>query len=307
MEPFSAATPRSESLGTGRVSPPAKLIDGRAAAARLSVQLAYRIESLRHRYGVTPALAVIRVGDDPASAIHVSDKLTACAAAGVKSVSVELPDTMATSELVDVVGRFNADPAIHGVVVQLPLPGNVDVRRVVESISLEKDVDGLVGDMGFPQCLPYGVLKLLESEGVAIKGENVVVVGASSIVGKPMGLMLLEQGATVSICEANARDLAQYTIIADILIVAACRPRLIVPSMVKTGAVVIDVGTNRLTDGSIIGDVEFDGVSAKASRITPVPEGVGPMTVAMLLENTVVAAERSSAGVKPQPRISRSA
>ena len=291
-------------MGGVRSVTPAIIMDGRAAAARLRAQLVPRIATLRQLHDITPALAVIRVGSDPASAIYVSNKIKACAAAGVKSVSVEVPDSIATSELVDLVERFNADPGVHGILVQLPLPRHIDLRRVLESISIEKDVDGfhlynvgglVVGDMVFPPCTPYGVLKLLESEGVTVAGENVVVVGASNIVGKPMGLMLLQQGATVSICHANTRDLAQYTIIADILIVAAGRPRLIVPSMVKTGAVVVDVGINRLPDGSITGDVEFDGVSGKASRITPVPGGVGPMTVSMLLENTVVAAERSAA------------
>lgn len=304
MERPNVATARAFVGGVRSVTP-AIIMDGRAAAARLRAQLVPRIATLRQLHGITPALAVVRVGGDPASAIYVGNKIKACAAAGVKSVSVEAPDSIATSELVDLVERFNADPGVHGILVQLPLPRHIDLRRVLESISIEKDVDGfhlynvgglVVGDMVFPPCTPYGVLKLLESEGVTVAGENVVVVGASNIVGKPMGLMLLQQGATVSICHANTRDLAQYTIIADILIVAAGRPRLIVPSMVKTGAVVVDVGINRLPDGSITGDVEFDGVSAKASRITPVPGGVGPMTVSMLLENTVVAAERTAAG-----------
>ena len=302
MERPNVATARAFVGGVRSVTP-AIIMDGRAAAARLRAQLVPRIATLRQLHGITPALAVVRVGSDPASAIYVSNKIKACAAAGVKSVSVEAPDSISTSELVDLVERFNADPGVHGILVQLPLPRHIDLRRVLESISIEKDVDGfhlynvgglVVGDMVFPPCTPYGVLKLLESEGVTVAGENVVVVGASNIVGKPMGLMLLQQGATVSICHANTRDLAQYTIIADILIVAAGRPRLIVPSMVKTGAVVVDVGINRLPDGSITGDVEFDGVSGKASRITPVPGGVGPMTVSMLLENTVVAAERSA-------------
>ena len=295
-------------MGAGRIATSAIVMDGRVAAARLRAQLVPRIDKLREAHGVIPALAVIRVGTDPASAIYVNNKIKACAAAGVKSLSVESPDSISTSELVDLIERFNADADVHGILVQLPLPRHIDLREVLESIAVHKDVDGfhlynigglVVGDMVFPPCTPYGVLKLLESEGVTIAGENVVVVGASNIVGKPMGLMLLQQGATVSICHADTRDLAQYTIMADILIVAAGRPRLIVPSMVKTGAIVIDVGINRLPDGSITGDVEFDGVSAKASRITPVPGGVGPMTVSMLLENTVVAAERAAAGVTP--------
>ncbi len=302
MESDSAAltsSPRRKSHETGAR---AKIIDGNAAAARIRAQLAGRITKLWERHGLRPALAVIRAGDNPASAIYVNNKIKACAATGVHSVSLELPADTSTAALLEIIERLNADPAIHGILVQLPLPQKIDTRQVLEKISVRKDVDGfhlynvgglVVGDMAFPPCTPYGVVKLLESEGVPIQGENVVVVGASNIVGKPMGLMLLQQGATVSICHAGTRDLGQYTIMADILIVAAGRPRLIVPSMVRTGAVVIDVGINRLADGSITGDVEFEGVSTKASRITPVPGGVGPMTVTMLLENTVVAAERS--------------
>lgn len=279
----------------------AKLIDGRAAAARLRTELARRVEALQGRTGVTPALAVIRVGDDPASAIYVNNKIKACTAADVKSLSREFPASISTAALIDEIQRFNIDKAVHGILVQLPLPPHIDVRQVLESIAIEKDVDGfhlynvgglVVGNTIFPPCTPYGVIKLLEYEGIAIEGQNAVIVGASNIVGKPMGLMFLQQQATVSICHAKTRDLAQYTILADILVVAAGRPGLITPPMVKTGAVVIDVGINRLPDGRITGDVDFDGVRQKASRITPVPGGVGPMTVTMLLENTIAAAER---------------
>jgi methylenetetrahydrofolate dehydrogenase (NADP+)/methenyltetrahydrofolate cyclohydrolase len=276
---------------------PAKLIDGKAAAERLREQLARRVATLRNSCGVTPALAVIGVGKSAVSSMYVDSQLRACAAAGLKSTSVRVPESVTTSELLEVVGRFNADPAVHGIVVELPLPANVDVRRVLRGISIEKDVDGFHDDTVFRSCAPLGVLRLLESEGVTIERRNVVIVGAGNTVAKPMGLMLLQRGATVSICHANAPDLAHYTIMADILIAAAGRPRLIVPSMVKTGAVVIDAGINRLPDGSITGDVEYNGVSAKASRITPVPGGVGPMTVGMILENTIVAAERTQAGV----------
>ena len=302
MEPEGTSLTRSPHRGARDAGHRAKIIDGNAAAARSRAHLIRRVEELRTRRGIRPALAVIRVGNNPASAIYVNNKIKACAAVGVKSVRTELPADTSTPALVEIVERCNADPTVHGILVQLPLPPQIDLRRVVESISVEKDVDGfhlynvgglVFGGTVFPPCTPYGVVKLLESEGVPIQGENVVVVGASNIVGKPVGLMLLQRGATVSICHADTRDLAQYTIIADILIVAAGRPRLIVPSMVRTGAVVIDVGINRLADGRITGDVEFDGVSTKASRITPVPGGVGPMTVTMLIENTIVAAERS--------------
>ena len=303
MEPEGTSLARSPHRGATDAGQRAKIIDGNAAAARSRTDLIRRVEELRTRRGIRPALAVIRVGNDPASAIYVNNKVRACAAVGVKSLRTELPADTSTPALIEIVERCNADPTVHGILVQLPLPPQIDLRRVVESISAAKDVDGfhlynvgglVFGATVFPPCAPYGVVRLLESEGVPIQGENVVVVGASNIVGKPMGLMLLQRGATVSICHADTRDLAQYTIIADILIVAAGRPRLIVPSMVRAGAVVIDVGINRLADGRITGDVEFDGVSTKASRITPVPGGVGPMTVTMLVENTIVAAERSA-------------
>ena len=199
--------------------------------------------------------------------------------------------------------QLNLDPQVHGILVQLPLPPHVDMRQVLESIAVEKDVDGfhlynvgslVVGSTIFSPCTPYGVVKLLEREHIRVEGQNVVVVGASNIVGKPMALMLMQRDATVCICHAKTRDLAQFTILADILIVAAGRPRLILPQMVRTGAVVIDVGINRLPDGRISGDVDFDGVREKASYITPVPGGVGPMTITMLLENTIAAAERAT-------------
>jgi methylenetetrahydrofolate dehydrogenase (NADP+)/methenyltetrahydrofolate cyclohydrolase len=279
----------------------AKIIDGKAAAAQLRADLAARVDELRSRSGITPALAVIRVGDDPASAVYVRNKIKACEAVGVESISCELPATIDTQLLIEQIQRFNVDEAVHGILVQLPLPPHIDVRNVLESIAIKKDVDGfhlynvgglVVGDTIFPPCTPFGVIKLLEHEEISIDGKNAVIVGASNIVGKPMGLMFLHHQATVSICHARTRDLAQYTILADILVVAAGKPGLIVPAMVKTGAVVIDVGINRMPDGSITGDVDFDGVRLKASRITPVPGGVGPMTVTMLLENTIAAAER---------------
>ncbi len=279
----------------------AHIIDGKAAAVRLRAELSLRVARLHHSAGITPALAVIRVGDDAASAVYVRNKIKACAAVGVKSISRELPASIDTQSLIAQIRRFNADDAVHGILVQLPLPQHIDVRRVLESIAVEKDVDGfhlynvgglVVGNTIFPPCTPYGVIKLLEYESIPIEGRNAVIVGASNIVGKPMGLMFLQHQATVSICHARTRDLAQYTILADILVVAAGKPGLITPPMVKTGAVVIDVGINRLPDGSITGDVDFAGVRHKASKITPVPGGVGPMTVTMLLENTIAAAER---------------
>ena len=303
MDPGSPAATCILHGGARQFVTAAKVIDGRAAAVRLRAKLAHRVETLLARHGITPALAIIRAGTDPVAAIHARSVISACAAAGIESVSVEFAADTDTSSLVEVLERFNADPAVHGILVQRPLPRNIDTRRIFAGISVAKDVDGshfyemqgmVVGDTAFPPCAPSGVLKLLESEGVPIEGEHVVIVGAGNIVGQPLAWMLLQRGATVSICHANTRDLTQYTIIADILIVAAGRPRLIVPSMVRTGAVVVDVGINRLPDGTLTGDVEFEGVSAKAARITPVPGGVGPMAVTMLLENTVVAAERAT-------------
>jgi methylenetetrahydrofolate dehydrogenase (NADP+)/methenyltetrahydrofolate cyclohydrolase len=280
----------------------ARIIDGKAVAASLRVGLKARVDALIEKHGAPPGLAVVLVGEDPASAVYVRNKIRACEAVGIRSVSHRLPATVGTDELVALIETLNADEQVHGILVQLPLPKHIDIRRALEAIAADKDADGfhlynvgglVLGGTAFPPCTPYGVMKLLESENIEVEGQNVVVVGASNIVGKPMGLMLMAKDATVSICHAKTRDLAQYTIIADILIVAAGRPNLIVPQMVKTGAVVIDVGINRLPDGRITGDVDFEGVRQKASYITPVPGGVGPMTVTMLLENTIASAERA--------------
>lgn len=282
----------------------AKIIDGTAVSRVLRADYIPRIEALRKRTGIVPGLAVILVGDNPASALYVSNKIRACASIGVQSFSTRLPTSIDTGALVAVIERLNADPLVHGILVQLPLPPHIDMRRVLESIAVEKDVDGfhlynvgglVVGNTIFSPCTPYGVVKLLEHERIRIESQNVVVVGASNIVGKPMALMLMQRDATVCICHAKTRDLAQFTMLADILIVAAGRPGLILPQMVRTGAVVIDVGINRLSDGRITGDVDFAGVREKASYITPVPGGVGPMTITMLLENTLSAAERAGA------------
>lgn len=280
----------------------AKLIDGKALAARLRATYRRRVERLQSEYGLTPGLAVVLVGEDPASAIYVANKVKACAQAGIRSFHHHLDSAVGTDELVNLIGALNIDDQVHGILVQLPLPPQVDMSAVLEAIAPHKDVDGfhlynvgglVTGNTIFSPCTPYGVVKLLESEGIVVEGQNVVVVGASNIVGKPMALMLMQRDATVAICHAKTRDLAQFTILADILVVAAGVPGLIVPQMVKRGAVVIDVGINRLPDGRIVGDIDFAGVAAKASYVTPVPGGVGPMTVTMLLENTLVSAERS--------------
>jgi methylenetetrahydrofolate dehydrogenase (NADP+)/methenyltetrahydrofolate cyclohydrolase len=281
----------------------AKIIDGKKVAASIRLECKARVASLRARTGEIPGLAVILVGDNPASAIYVGNKVRACAEVGIQSFRRQFPADVDADTLIATIKSLNRDPAVHGILVQLPLPEHTDMRRVLKTIDAAKDVDGfhlynvgglVVGDTIFPPCTPYGVVRLLEYESIPVEGRNVVVVGASNIVGKPMALMLMQREATVSICHAKTRDLAQYTILADILVVAAGKPNLILPQMVKNGAVVIDVGINRLPDGRIVGDVDFEGVRQKASYITPVPGGVGPMTVTMLLFNTVTSAERTA-------------
>ncbi|WP_254051063.1 bifunctional methylenetetrahydrofolate dehydrogenase/methenyltetrahydrofolate cyclohydrolase FolD, partial [Zoogloea sp. LCSB751] len=281
------------------------MIDGKALSKQLREGFRERVDHLADQ-GVQPGLAVILVGDNPASRVYVGNKIKACEECGVRSFHIALPADTPQAEVLATIARLNADPAVHGILIQLPLPPHIEPRAVLEAISVHKDVDGfhlynvgglVVGNTIFPPCTPYGVQLLLDTTGTDVAGKNVVVVGASNIVGKPMALMLLQREATVTICHAKTRDLAQHTILADILIVAAGKPGLIVPQMVKEGAIVIDVGINRLTDGpnagKIVGDVDFDGVKEKASWITPVPGGVGPMTVTMLIENTLRSAERA--------------
>jgi len=289
----------------------AKVIDGRAIARQIRIGLKERVQLLEVTTGTIPGLAVVLVGEDPASQVYVARKQRACAEIGIRSVRHDLASDVHTEELVELVRELNAREDVHGVLVQLPLPGDIDMRRVLESIDIRKDVDGfhlynvgglVVGETVFAPCTPYGVMELLAHEAIPIEGRNVVIVGASNIVGKPMGLMLMHDDATVAFCHAKTRDLAQFTILADILIVAAGVPGLVRAEMVKNGAVVIDVGINRLPDHSLVGDVDFEGVRQKASHITPVPGGVGPMTVTMLLENTISAAERRAHSA-PQPGV----
>jgi methylenetetrahydrofolate dehydrogenase (NADP+)/methenyltetrahydrofolate cyclohydrolase len=281
-------------------APTAKIIDGVAVSAEIRADCKVRVEALSAR-GIQPGLAVILVGSNPASAVYVRNKIRACAEVGIRSARYHFPDDVDENTVLATIERLNADPSIHGILVQLPLPPQFAVGRALRTISAEKDVDGfhlynvgglVVGDTVFPPCTPYGVVKLLDHEKISAEGKNVVVVGASNIVGKPMALMLMQRDATVCICHAKTRDLAQFTILADILVVAAGKPNLIIPQMVRTGAVVIDVGINRLPNGRLVGDVDFEGVRQKASYITPVPGGVGPMTVTMLLVNTIGSAER---------------
>jgi methylenetetrahydrofolate dehydrogenase (NADP+)/methenyltetrahydrofolate cyclohydrolase len=281
----------------------AKIIDGKAIAKKLRAEYHARVDVLRSRYSVTPALAVILVGDNPASQSYVRGKIAGCKEVGIRSELIELPASTTEEQLLDHIERLNDDVTVHGILVQLPLPAHIKVSSVLEKISVEKDVDGfhlynmgglVTGSTVFSPCTPYGVQKILEHENIRVEGQNVVVVGASNIVGKPTALMLMQQDATVVICHKKTRDLGHFTLLADILVVAAGVPNLIVPQIVKTGAVVIDVGFNRLPDGRIVGDVDFEGVKEKASYITPVPGGVGQMTVTMLLHNTILSAERAA-------------
>jgi methylenetetrahydrofolate dehydrogenase (NADP+)/methenyltetrahydrofolate cyclohydrolase len=282
----------------------ALIIDGRAVAAAIRAEQRKHIETLVARHGLRPGLTVILVGADPPSQVYVRNKIAACREVGIRSDLIELPASISQAELLGRIDALNADPDVHGILIQLPLPAQIEMRAVLERIAVEKDVDGfhlynvgglVTGNTIFPPCTPYGVQKLLEHEGIDVEGRSVVVVGASNIVGKPLALMLMQQDATVCICHKKTRDLAQFTILADILVVAAGVPGLIIPQMVRTGAVVIDVGINRLPNGRITGDVDFEGVRQKASYITPVPGGVGPMTVAMLMHNTILSAERALA------------
>jgi methylenetetrahydrofolate dehydrogenase (NADP+)/methenyltetrahydrofolate cyclohydrolase len=292
----------------------AKIIDGVALAREMRETCRERVAKLVREHDIVPGLAVILVGEDPASAVYVRNKMRACAQVGIRSFRYDYPADVDSAPILERIAALNASPQVHGILVQLPLPPQLPVDPILRSISVDKDVDGfhlynvgalVRGSTVFPPCTPHGVLKLLEREGIPLEGQNVVVVGASNIVGKPLALMLMQRDATVVICHAKTRDLAQFTILADVLVVAAGHPNLIVPQMVKTGAVVIDVGINRLPDGRLVGDVDFEGVRDKASYITPVPGGVGPMTVTMLLVNTIASAERMAErqlAPKPMPR-----
>ena len=293
----------------------AKLIDGVAIARTIRSECRDRVQAITRRHGVTPGLAIILVGSNPASRVYVKNKVRACEDVGIRSSRFEYEEDVAADIVLDKIKALNADPAIHGILVQLPLPPQFNITEVLHAIDSGKDVDGfhlynvgalVTGNTVFPPCTPYGVMKMLEYEGIALEGKNVVVVGASNIVGKPMALMLMQRDATVAICHAKTRDLAQFTLLADILVVAVGCPNLILPQMVRTGAVVIDVGINRLPDDRLVGDVDFEGICKKASHITPVPGGVGPMTVTMLLVNTIALAERAvfataSLGARDQP------
>jgi methylenetetrahydrofolate dehydrogenase (NADP+)/methenyltetrahydrofolate cyclohydrolase len=280
----------------------ARIIDGKALAARLRSDLVPRIEALKAR-GHAPGLAVLLVGDDPASAVYVRNKIKACEDCGIRSVFEKLPAEVSEADLLAIIRRLNADPALHGILVQLPLPKHLNAQRVLETIAFDKDVDGLhatnagltlMGVPHFRSCTPYGVMKMLETTGVPIAGSHAVVLGRSNMVGKPMAMLLLAANATVTICHSGTRDLPSITRQADILVAAVGRRNLVTADMVKPGAVVIDVGTNKTPDGKLAGDVDFEAVKEVAGWISPVPGGVGPMTITMLLTNTVESAERAA-------------
>ena len=280
----------------------AQIIDGKAISIEVRKQWKQRVDQLKNK-GILPGLVVIIVGDNPASRIYVRNKIKACHEVGLHSELHDLPGDISEKMLLKRITVLNQNPAIHGILVQLPLPEHIDINKVLETISAKKDVDGfhlynmgalIAGNTVFPPCTPYGVQCLLEYSNIPIEGQNAVIVGRSNIVGKPMALMLLQKNATVSICTSKTRDLKQFTSLADILVVATGKPNLITADMVKPGAAVIDVGINRLDDGKLVGDVDFESVKEVAGYITPVPGGVGPMTITMLVANTVKAAEQST-------------
>lgn len=286
-----------------------QLIDGKALAKRMREEIAADVAALKAERGVVPGLAVVLVGEDPASVSYVTAKERACAEAGMRSVEVRLPESVAEDKLVAEIARLNADPEVDGVLVQLPLPKGIDTKRVIEAISPEKDVDGftpvnigrmMIGDKCFLPCTPHGIVKLIEFAGMDLKGRHVVVIGRSNIVGRPLSVLLSMKGvdATVTLCHTATRDVAAFTRTADAVVVAAGRPGTLTGDMLRKGAVVIDVGVNRVRDATsargyrLVGDADFESCSRVASAITPVPGGVGPMTITMLLWNTLAAARR---------------
>ena len=281
----------------------AQSIDGTALSRQIRAEVAQRAAALTAR-GHTPGLAVILVGEDPASQVYVRNKVKACEEHGLHSVLEKYEATLSEADLLARIDALNRDPAIHGILVQMPLPKHIDPTKVIEAIATTKDVDGysvlsageLVANLpGFRPCTPYGCMKLIESTGVDLKGKHAVVIGRSNTVGKPMGLLLLQANATVTICHSATPDLGYHTRQADVIVAAVGRRNTVTADMVKPGAIVIDVGMNRDDSGKLCGDVDFAGVSQVAGWITPVPGGVGPMTRAMLLVNTIEAAERSAA------------
>ncbi|MSQ76986.1 MAG: bifunctional methylenetetrahydrofolate dehydrogenase/methenyltetrahydrofolate cyclohydrolase FolD [Nitrospiraceae bacterium] len=285
----------------------AKLIDGKVLAQSIRERIAKDVAELHAKTGVRPGLAAILVGDDPASHLYVKNKQKACDAAGIYVDEHKLPASMSQADLLALIEKKNADPKVHGILVQLPLPKHIDSKVILDAVSPSKDADGfhpynlgrlVEGNPVFEACTPKGVIKMIESTGVGIEGKRAVVVGRSNIVGKPVALMLLHRHATITICHSKTKDLPAVCREAEILVVAIGKAKFVTADMVREGAVVIDVGVNRLSDGTFVGDVDFGPVSQKAGWISPVPGGVGPMTITMLLYNTVEAAKRFAAAKK---------
>ena len=280
----------------------AKIIDGQEISQAVREEYRHRADKLKDK-GTLPGLAVIIVGDNPASRIYVRNKIKACHDVGLHSESHDMPEDASEEMVLNQIEELNQSTKIHGILVQLPLPAHIDEKKVLEAISADKDVDGfhyhnlgalLTGNMIFPPCTPYGVMCMLDYMNIPLEGKEAVVVGRSNIVGKPMAIMLLEKSATVTICTSKTQDLKAHTSRADILVVATGRAEMITGEMIKEGATVIDVGINHDDDDRLVGDVEFESASQKAAYITPVPGGVGPMTIAILVANTVLSAERLS-------------
>ena len=285
------------------------IIDGKLLAANLRAEIASGVAKLKEEKGIVPGLAVILVGNNPASVSYVTAKEKACVESGMYSREIRLPETTTQEELVNLVKELNADPAIHGILVQLPVPKHISDKAVIDAIAPEKDVDGftpinvgkmLIGEECFLPCTPHGIIKLIEFSGMDIKGKHAVVIGRSNIVGKPVAVLLArrETNATVTLCHTGTPDIAKFTREADIVVVAAGRPDTLKGDMLKPGAVVIDVGVNRIPDETkpkgfrLVGDADFESCAAVAGAITPVPGGVGPMTISMLMQNTITAAEK---------------
>ena len=277
----------------------AEIIDGKLVSSVMRAQTAKEVAYLKSEYGIVPGLAVILVGNNPASAVYVRNKRKACNDIGINSYEINLPIDVSEDELLDNIKKLNADPNVHGILVQLPLPKHINEQKIISAIDVNKDVDAFhpsnvgrifIGNYTFLPCTPAGIVDLLDYYDICVEGKRCVVVGRSNIVGKPMAHLLLERNGTVTVCHSRTPELSEYTKEADILIVAIGRPEFISADMVKPGAVVIDVGINRTSEGKLVGDVDFDSVSKVASYLTPVPGGVGPMTITTLLKNTVRAA-----------------
>lgn len=276
-----------------------QLIDGKVISGQIKEECRLKAEEYR-KEGIEITLAVVQVGNDPASSVYVRNKKRACEACGIRSLSYELPEDTGEEQLLELIGKLNADPTVNGILVQLPLPGQIDENKVIRAIDVKKDVDGFhpmsagalcTGQKGFVSCTPAGIIELLKRSGIAIAGKECVVIGRSNIVGKPVALLLLAENGTVTVCHSRTKDLKEVTKRADILVVAIGKPRFITADYVKEGAAVIDVGIHRNENGKLCGDVDFDSVAPKCSAITPVPGGVGPMTIAMLMSNCIASVD----------------